>query len=278
MTERKTEIVVGLFVFLAIVVVVLGVIWGKELDFWSQRLHITVRFDDVGGLDPGDPVIVRGMRLGEVEHVTLHSQYVEVGLWLRQDVTLSTHSRVTIGSKELMGGKQVVIHPGEEGKPLQNGDVLVGTALGDLSRLFGDAHAVLQRMDSVFQQIQLSWDSEALLKTVRNMETATGHTAQLISETRYDLHLTLSRLEGMSGQWESDSLALRFSRMVTRLDSTAALMHQVSMRLQDEDGTLGKLLYDRWLYDQMLLTTSRMDSLITDIKSNPKKYIHFSLF
>ena len=278
MTERKTEIIVGLFVFLAIVIVVLGVIWGKELDFWSQRLHITVHFDDVGGLDPGDPVIVRGMRLGEVEQVTLHSQYVEVGLWLRQDVTLSTHSRVTIESKELMGGKQVVIHPGEEGKPLQNGDVLVGTALGDLSRLFGDAHAVLQRMDSVFQQIQLSWDSEALLQTVLNMETATGHTSQLISETRRDLHLTLSRLEGMSAQWESDSLALRFSRMITRLDSTAALMHQVSMRLQDEDGTLGKLLYDRWLYDQMLLTTSRMDSLITDIKSNPKKYIHFSLF
>jgi len=278
MTERKTEIIVGLFVFLAIVIVVLGVIWGKELDFWSQRLHITVHFDDVGGLDPGDPVIVRGMRLGEVEQVTLHSKYVEVGLWLRQDVTLSTHSRVTIESKELMGGKQVVIHPGEEGKPLQNGDILVGTALGDFSRLFGDAHAVLQRMDSVFQQIQLSWDSEALLQTVRNMETATGHTSQLISETRRDLHLTLSRLEGMSEQWESDSLALRFSRMVTRLDSTAALMHQVSMRLQDEDGTLGKLLYDRWLYDQMLLTTSRMDSLITDIKSNPKKYIHFSLF
>jgi len=278
MTERKIEIVVGLFVFLAIVIVVLGVIWGKELDFWSQRLHLIVRFDDVQGLDPGDPVIVRGIRLGEVKQVSLHPQYVEVSLWLKQDIPLSTDSQVSIENKEIMGGRQVVIYPGESDQLLKNGDVLVGSSLGQFNLLFSDAHAVILRMDSVFQQIQKSWDSEALVQTVRNMETATNQTSKLISETRRDLQLTLSRLEGMSETWEEDSLSLRFSRLVTNLDSTATMMHQVSSRLQDENSTLGKMLYDKQLYDQMLLTTSKMDSLITDVKSNPKKYIHFSLF
>jgi phospholipid/cholesterol/gamma-HCH transport system substrate-binding protein len=82
----------------------------------------------------------------------------------------------------------------------------------------------------------------------------------------------------MTRALHDDSTAYRFGNIVSRLDSTVLLVKQVALRMESQEGTVGKLLGDRQLYDRLLKTTAGLDSLITDIKANPKKYVHVSVF
>ena len=103
-------------------------------------------------------------------------------------------------------------------------------------------------------------------------------TGEILSENRQGLRLTVNRLEELTQAIHEDSTVIRIGDLVTRLDSTVYLMKCIAVKMESEEGTWGKLLQDRWLYDQLLKTSADLDSLITDIMKNPKKYIHVSVF
>ncbi|MFC1570060.1 MlaD family protein, partial [bacterium] len=149
MSERKTEIIVGMFVTLALIGLIIGVVWGKNIQIFSHRQHLTLRFENVRGLEEGDPVVVRGIQKGEVQKVHLGPQYVDVFLWFEQDVILYTDFRAIIESKEIMGGKQVTLEPGTSGDKASLNKICQGEERGDLSVLFAQSEKTLTRLDSM---------------------------------------------------------------------------------------------------------------------------------
>jgi len=276
--ERKTEVIVGLVVTCALLILILSIVWSKGKAFTFRRVVFSVRFEDVGGLEEGDPVLVRGVKQGEVERIELGSGYAEVRLWVRADAPLYTDLKVAVEMEELMGGKQIVIDPGTSGLPADPDKIYIGEGRGDAMALIRRAGDMIARTDTVFQHLRTFMDSDRFSRVLQNMEETTGQAKSILAENRQDFRTAVERLEAMTRALHDDSTAYRFGNVVNRLDSTVLLVKQVALRMENQEGTVGKLLGDRQLYDRLLKTTAGLDSLITDIKANPKKYVHVSVF
>ncbi len=278
MSERKTEVAVGLVVTAALLILVLGIIWGKDVDILSHRNFLIIHFNNVYGLEKSDPVLIRGMKQGEVDRIVLKPEYVEVQLWIKQHVLLYSDMKVTIENRELIGGKQISIDPGKSGLAVDLDKVYIGEVSGDLGVLLLEAGKVLTDVDDVLGQLKFILEPDHFETVLHNVEEATTQVNELIAENRRGLQVTMQRLEGMTQRFQEDSTMMHVGNVITQLDSTVGLIKKIAVQMEQEDGTFGSLLRDRLLYDQLLKTSSNLDSLITDIKTNPKHYVHFSLF
>jgi phospholipid/cholesterol/gamma-HCH transport system substrate-binding protein len=278
MTERKIEIIVGLFVSLAVIGLILGVVWGKNFQFFSKRQHLTLLFDDVRGLQAGDPVVVRGLQKGEVESIHLKNRNVEVRIWFEPDVRLYTDFRAVIEIKELMGGKQVVLYPGQSGKQPDYSDLYRGEVQADFNSLFSQADLLFTELDSMLNETRNLLTGPKIENILNQIEMTSKQMRSLISEIRPTLASGVERFESISEQFQSDSAAAKIDGLISKLDSAAYTFHKIGLQIQDKEGTLGQLVGDKKLYDDLIRTTGRLDSLIVDIKKNPGKYIHVSVF
>ena len=276
--ERKSEVLVGLTVTVAIIVLTLSVIWGKGISFVSHKSQLVVRFDNVAGLEKGDPVVIRGIKLGEVEDIVLKPTYAEVHLWLKDSVLLFSDMKVTIESPELMGGKQIRIYPGKSNEPADLSKVFYGKTHGSIADLVVKIDNTVSKLDSLFVKFRDLPGKNRFSQILQNVEETTDQAKLMIKENRKALQMSLVRLDKMTRQLQADSTIIRIGNIAVKLDSTVSLIKLLTGRMEKGEGTLGKILQDRDLYDQLLKTSADLDSLVTDIKTHPKNYIHVSVF
>ena len=276
--HRTVEIAVGLFVIVAIVCLLLGILWGEGHSFFSSQTRVAVRFNDVQGLEAGDPVLIRGITVGQTEQIILKPDYAEVLLRLDSEIALLTDIQVRIANSDLMGGKQVSIDPGSTGRPLQSTDVVWGEARGDINQLLVQADGLVANMDSLLSGFLPAIQSGKLDQTLGHLEKTTRELQGLLSRNTRKLDQTVDRFEKASRQMEKDSTLVNLGYLVQRMDTTVQLISGLARRIENQEGTMGKLVRDPTLYKELLQTTREMDSLVTDIKQNPKRYINVSVF
>jgi phospholipid/cholesterol/gamma-HCH transport system substrate-binding protein len=278
MAERKADIIVGLVVFIALLILILSLMWGKDVKITYKMVNLVVRFEDVRGLEKGDPVVVRGTDQGTVESVRLGSGYTEVRLLVREDIDLYSDVQVNIESRELLGGKQVVIYPGSSGDFFDLNRVIYGELSGDMGMVLARVDNLLLKADSVLVQFGSLIQQKPWSKVLNNIEETTGEVKGILRENRSGLQSTVNSLEEIVRTVKEDSTAERLGRVVVELDSTIDIIKMMVLRIEKEEGTVAKLIQDRELYDQIMKTFTDLDSLVADIKANPKRYIHVSLF
>lgn len=276
--ERKAEIAVGFSVCIALIILIIGIIWGKRIDFSLERHFINVKFTDIQGLERGDPVYVRGIRYGEVDRINLRHDHALVRMWVRSDVPLYTDLGIAVEMKEVMGGKQITIDPGSSGVPADLTKTYIGVSRGTVIDLMAKTEQIMVRVDSTLLRFHRFFETDRLNKALDNAVTAADQARLLVTENRKGLRDIVQRLQAMTQSLQKDSTLARASHVVAELDTTVHYLKMAAIRLDSEEGTAGKLLRDRWLYDQLLNTAANLDSLILDIKTNPKKYMHISLF
>ena len=275
--ERRTEAIVGITVLVAVIILIVGVYWGKGSRVLSSRQWLKVHFDDVRGLEVTDPVFVRGIKKGQVEEIGLGPSYAEVRIWVMKDVALYSDMRVSLANRELMGGVQIVLFPGESGEPADLAKVYRGETSTDLNTFVRKTDQILRKADSLFIYLNDLAKSNFIGNLIEEADHTMENVRLTVVENRTHLRNTLARLDTLTYQFQAASFPSRVSMLIDRLDSTVTRMNAIVMRIEDEEGTMGKLVRDRWLYDQLLKTTADVDSLISDLQANPKKYVRFSL-
>jgi len=278
MSEKKAAIIVGIAVISALVVLVLGLIWGKGVSLFSVRNEYRVHFVNVQGLEKGDPVVIRGISCGAVQGIDLEPDYVMVSFWVKKSVRLFIDASMGIENRELIGGKQIALDPGRS-KVLADPDSAFSGDVGtDPKFLFDSLDRVALQADTVLHRIASALEKFDVEK-VSNSAVRTAEQARVsVEENRADVRRIVERLDRMTAALESDSIMTRFGSFVARWDSTSRAVKSLVARVEAGEGTVGKLVKERKLYDQLLETTLKMDSLITDVKTNPRKYIHVSVF
>jgi phospholipid/cholesterol/gamma-HCH transport system substrate-binding protein len=278
MKERKAELIVGLVVTAGVLLLVLGVVWGKKASFFSNWSVRVVRFEDVRGLESGDPVVVRGIAQGTVNDIRLQPGCAEVKLRIRKSVKLAGDAAVFIEDRDLMGGKQVRIDPGKSTVPLAEDVVLSGQIRADVLQTLASGGKVLSQVDSLVSRLVAIADTERLKAVMNHVENTSRQAQGILDDNRAVVRSTLRQLEEVTRTLKEDSTAVRLGGTVTRLDSTIAAIQRVVRAAENEDGTFKKLLQDRQLYDQLLVTSHDLDTLINDFKKHPEKYIRVSVF
>lgn len=296
--SRKTEIEVGITVLVAIVILIMGVTWLKELSLARKVRVWTVTFPQSGGLASSDEVRVNGIRKGSVKSMDLAGDHVVIQLALSTDVQLTSASRVAISNVGLMGEKVIAITLRDGGRPLSERDTIPGEfeqgvpeVMAELGKSVGAISSIAGQLQKLATTLEKEGDFR---RTVKNFDETSEELKQTVQENRVLLRRTLEDFSsaarttrGLTTDREAElrktldqfsQAAENMNRLSGRLDSLRATMQQVAGKVDRGDGTLGRLVNDDSLYVQVRNTTSSLQALIEDIKKNPKKYVHVSVF
>ena len=298
MTRRGLEIRVGFAIVLASVILIFGTMWFQKFKLVERRYNFFVRFPQVGGLSSDDPIVVNGVERGRVRNVALQTQQVVVELGIREGTRIPVDSEIVLKSIGIMGERFVAITQGYSQRAVEPGDTLDGRFLMGLSEVMGSAGAILDELSQVSRNLKEILDivsAEGKLQTTMdNLERITGDLREITSENKPRLSNAIGDIENVASLLDTlaskhhasvDSSLASFGRAGGKLDSAVDDISQVATDLKEittalraGEGVLGKLLTDEAFADRLESTISGLDSLITDIKLHPGRYVSFSLF
>lgn len=293
--QRKLEIMVGFTVLVAIFSVIFVIFWGRGALFTGETQLITMTFNQVGGLTPSDVVSVSGVNVGRVKSVEIVHDSVKVVARIDKEISLRKDATAAIVNAELMGGKKIELNPGQLKKMWDPNHQIVGEYVpgimdladvienreDDFNTLFSD---LITSVKSLKKLLGNDSEREGNLQTVmENLSSTTARVDTLMQVNSKAVETTLKNLEESSnilrnflGKEESRAKSLlsageRISEQIEALsDSTQYLID----KMNDPSTTIGQLVAHDSLYRQISRSVVSLDSLLTDIKKHPNRYVN----
>jgi phospholipid/cholesterol/gamma-HCH transport system substrate-binding protein len=289
--SRRQEIQVGLTVLVALVAMIWGLAWLKDFASAGNTRLYKVSFPQAGGLAASDEVQVNGIRKGKVQRMELVGDHVEVGLLLSKDVVLTTDSKVFIRNVGLMGEKVIAVDLKTTGRPYGKDDMVQGEyELGVaevMAQLGGTVEAIATLADRLAQVSEMLNQDGRLASTLKNFNRTSEELRLVVSENRATLKETFDNLsaasrtaKALTADREAELRATldRFTELSKRLDSLRVVIQSLAYKVDNGEGTLGKLVNDDKLYADLNASINSLKFLIEDIRKNPKKYFKVSMF
>ena len=244
---------------------------------------------------------INGYSVGKVTRINFEETYdeIKVSFTIREDLTFSSQSIAQIYEPGLIGGKAIALLPKYDGDPIKKGDILLSGIKPGLTELVNQQIAPLQdkiegllsSADSLFAGVSniLNYDSQNNLKlalkgmaeSVENINSLSRSMSILINSNERSLSSTFGNIEITSRNLVklTDSLSkLELGTTFKNMESASNNLRNILSTLERGDGTAGKLINDDQLYTELLKSSEALESLLTDLKEHPKKYVHFSIF
>ena len=287
---------------MAILLFIFGYNFLKGSNLLNSKRIYYVKYDNVEGLAPSAPVTINGLQVGKVEQIGFADNKggLVVTFSVDSDFQFSRKSIVQIYSSGFIGGNNLGIIPEyDQADTAVSGDTLTGVVekgmLDGLVDTFEPLEAsikvTLARLDTVLQDIDEVLDEQAkadlksaisnLDQTMRSVNGITDNMNQMMATNRVTLERTLANLDTTTANFAkvSESLAkIETTRMVADLEAAICSFRAITDRMEKGEGSIGKLLYDEQLYDNLAGASFQLEQLLEDFKENPKRYVHFSVF
>ncbi len=295
------EFKIGLFVVTVLTASFFLINYLRGKDIFNKEIEISSRYAEVEGLVPSAPVYIKGYKAGKVTEVIYDTQTDDfvVTCSVLKDFRVPEDSKMTIHGVDIMGGKGIRIDLGISEVMVEDGGFLNPSS--EPALLDGLAAGVAPLMDKVGKTL----DSLNVTVTSVNRLLSDGNIGRTIAHmerTMADVRAIASALEGKSSELESfiDNLEVLSSSFVTVADKTGTLVsgldnvvssidaeelssvvtsfRELLVKINDPDGTVGKLLTDDSVYKSVDELLNDVDSLVQKIQENPRKYIKISVF
>lgn len=299
--HRNTELQVGVTVIVGILILVLGIIWGKNYNLASDQYHLKFSFPNTGGLRTNDLVSVNGVRKGSVAGIALEKGQAIIEIALSRDVELYSDYRATIAPIEMMGGKKIEIMPGGKGERLFAENLtapLPGTSSGGMSEaLVGVTELAIEvlhltkRVDTTLTLVHRMLDESTvrrpLVASLADLQATTSVLRELVLNNDRVIRRTLSNVDEASGQLREivtqrrtdlDSTLITFHRTMQRLDHFTATLNDITTQINRREGNLGKLLYDDEIATHLRSTLVNVDSTTAELRTKLGKFLSGSNF
>lgn len=295
--RSRSEVQVGVALVAALVILVFGLMWFEDRQITANYRTVEVHYQNVGGLGVGDPVSVRGIKMGQVERVDLGDEGVTVRLRLHSEVSLREDSVIKIGSAGIMGERMVAIEPGS-GAPVGDDHVFEGryeSATTDLVGQLDDFNVAvlgfLQKADSLLTDLR---EDDRMARAVEGAAEASESLNRVMTDNRDDLRRIASstadlteRLDRFLAEHEQDLVAGAegMARATTALDTLSAQLGGVLAdtrvildALKDQKGPAGRMIFDEQAGQNLVETLEQLRFLVEDIKRNPGRYLTVEIF
>lgn len=289
------EVKIALVAILGIVVLFYGLQFLKGLDVFSSDDSYYVTFSDVSGLSASSPVYANGYRVGVVK--SLNYDYNPQGsivaeLGLDKQMRIPRGSRAELASDLLGNIKINIILSDDPVNMLEKGDTITGAPeQGVMSKVGGMIPALesmLPKLDSIMASLNMLLADPALRNTLHNVEGMTSSlnatsaelrtlSSQLNKEMPAMMKKTNCVLDNTQ-QLTAQLAAIDVATMTAQVNQTLTNVEQMTQKLNSNEGTLGLLMRDASLYNNLSATAASADSLLIDLKAHPKRYVHFSVF
>ena len=283
-------------VITAIFLLYFGLNFLKGIDVFQKTSFYYGKFEQLDGLVPSSPVFVKGYKVGQVEEVKYDfskSEAFTVKISVANDIKLPKGAVIELFDNGLMGGKaiQLVYSPITAGQIMhaQNDVLPTHVSTGLMASVAGNLMPKIESMtnqaDSLLRSVRKITDSQQLNNSLSSIEKTTADlavtSAQLKGMMNNQFPAMLNDVNAITGNFKQVSGNLSkidFANSFASLDHTLNNLQVMTDKLNSNEGSLGLLLNDKNLYINLSNTANNADKLMIDLKQNPKRYVHFSMF
>ena len=284
-----------------IILFILGFNFLKGTSFFSNQIKLFAIFKNVEGLQNGTSVNLNGLNIGKVTSIDLYKDTsVIVTFNIRDDLKFSKNSIAELYEAGLIGGKSIAIIPKfDSNSNFKYGDTLKSRIKPGLTQTISDRivpleskiESVLTNADSLFMDINDVLDSKAknnLRSIISNLnltlEKVNSISASLDKITKSELSNiknTVSNFSDISTKLKVFSDSINYNNLknsLNEINNVSVKLGSILEKIDNSKGDIGKMINDDNLYNNLDSTLIELNKLIIDFRSNPKRYVHFSIF
>ena len=292
--KKRDEVLVGLVITVAVIVVVLGSLWLARGGL-SKGYPLYVKFPWGAGLKQGQPVLLVGVNVGYVDEVELHQDGILVTtLRIVKSYQVPLTSKAAVVPNGIFGDQAIAITPSRpDPRSFKPGDTIpIGPSTPGISDLTSRADSVMRSVNAITMALQTEMVASGGIHDLRNTIAATNRLvndfASIAAEQSRQLSATMTSLRRATGAIDP----AKVDSTVNNLRTSSANLAEISGQLKETSGKLdlllakvdsgpgsvAKLINDPGAYNDVRAVLQRMDSLLADIKKNPKRYINVKIF
>lgn len=296
------EIKASIFVLTSIALFIFGFNYLKGSSLLDKQKTIYAIYDEVDGLLVGANVMVNGLSIGNVVELDFlpNSTKILVTLKVKDKLNFSSKSIAAIYETGVLGGLAIAIEPVFDNQTVvKSGDTLNSSVRPGLTELINRQIEPLSRQlqstitsfDSIFSgasyvfnrktQDEIKESINFLTSAVKSIEVSSKILESTLIQKNSQINNTIDNIESITNDLSSFSNELNnsgISLTLQDLSKSVSNLNEILMNVNSENSSLGKLIYEDDIYNNLNSSIESLNSLIKDVSSNPKKYVHFSIF
>lgn len=302
----KNEVKIGITVLLAIIVAVVGFRFMRDVPIFRQTLEVSAVFDRGDGINRGSIVNLKGVKVGSVSRVELTPENrVRVTMQLNEDLKIPVNSVANLTSLGIVEGKSIVLQLGDSDTYVEYGGEIEGNYIEGVTEvlgskgeeLAGDVSESLSELNQFLRQLNSTLDDEtrtSVDQTLKNAESAMKTIAGTLEQNQQDIDRailaasrTMMQLDTLTtdNRPRVDSLLASLEENVseleklrTELEAASVNLNQILEKINSGEGTMGRLVNDPSLYENLDQLSKEMSELMRGINEDPGRYLkHMSI-
>ncbi len=294
MKKKRDEVLVGLVIAVAVIVTVLGSLWLARGGL-SKGYPLYAKFPWGAGLKQGQPVLLVGVNVGYVDEVELHEDGILVTtLRILKSYKVPITSKAAVVPNGIFGDMAIAVTPARpDPRSFKAGDTIpIGASTPGIAELTSKADSVMRSVNAITAALEHEMVASGGIHDLRNTIAATNRLvnefSSIAAEQSRQLSATMTSLRRATGAIDSakvDSTLTNFrtasanlAQMSAELKATSGKLDAILAKVDSGPGSASMLINDPGAYNDVRALLQRMDSLITDIKKNPKRYINVKIF
>lgn len=301
MAKINNETKITLTILVAIVVAFFGYRVMKDLPLFRQSQVVYTHFDQVNGLTTGSYIYINGVKVGSIKGMNLIARdSVRVTLGFNLGTDISKGSVAYLESSGLLGDKAINIQRGNSGEIVPNGGTIKGVYSGGMlesfqengAQLTDDASESFSRLNKTLSGLQEVVDQENKQKIdemLANLQQSTSELSTLMQRKRGELESSIEHANRFLGNLDTvttensaridsafaglEQSMNNFEQLSAELEMTNRQLTSILTKINDGQGSLGKLVNDPSLYNNMDSLSVELNKLIKNINENPARYL-----
>ncbi len=306
----SNETKIGAFTVIALAILILGYSFLKGNDVFTSENRFYATYSTVDGLTVSKPVLVNGFTIGRVSHMTLQPDgHTLVELKVEPQYQIPKNTLAKLEGTDLLGGKAIVFELGDSKQMAEDKDVLQADVKGGLTESLQPvqkkAELIIGKMDSILSsvnnimnpkfQANVNRSFNSIANTLQSLEGTSKKVDALVGTQSVHINNIMSNVESISANLKSSDVyltrtlanfnkvsdqiaAANIKQTLDNASKAIADLQATITKVNNGQGSLGLLLNDDKLYNNLKDASANLDKLMIDLKANPKRYVSFSVF
>lgn len=297
--QMKKEVKIGIFAFLMLILMFWGINFLKGKNLFTRSHTFYTTFRDVDGLNVSGDVMFRGMKVGTITDIVFNPDTPEsilVEFTVPKKYPVPNDSRITTINPYIIGGKVMVVEYGHSPEMYQSGDTIPSLAKPELLTQVSDALGpIKEQLSHITSSLSRTLDNVNSLLSEENVQSITSTLSGVDYMVNNDLKAAVANINAISrslnnntadidrilsnvGDFTDSLNTVNLPLLVANINQTVAELNGVVSKMNEGDGSLALLLNDPALYEGLQSSAENLSTLLDDLQTNPKRYVHFSLF
>jgi phospholipid/cholesterol/gamma-HCH transport system substrate-binding protein len=291
----KKEVKIALVAIAALVIMFFGMNFLKGTKMFSKNDQYVITFKDVTGIEKNSPIYSEGVVIGSVSDIIYdysHKEPTHLKVYISKMMRIPKGSTAEVKS-DIMGNTQVnLLLADNESENINPGEIIRGldqeSTVDRMKAMIPTVESIAPKLDSILLNLNIILSDPAIRDILHNaknvtanLETSTKELNSLMAELNSKLPSMMDKTDRVLDNAEvmtKKFAAIDVDGMMSQVNQTLSDVQSTVAKINSTDGTMGKLINDPKLYDNLNTTLNSANSLVVDLKENPKRYVHFSLF